>query len=134
MSKTIICDPTVNLRVDWWKQNIGPDIDLTQPGIYEWQIEGVGVYIGQSKRLRQRIREYPNNVSKLLRGAPYRKSKLTAYRAIHHELKRAYEDLNLVSVTVLENCNISELNERERHWIAVRRFEASQGGPAVLNA
>ena len=50
-------------------------IDLGQPGIYAWDIEGVGTYIGQSKNLRSRVREYPNNIRKLAEALPYRKSK-----------------------------------------------------------
>jgi hypothetical protein len=40
----------------------------------------------------------------------------------------------MVTVTVLENCEKAELNERERYWIAKRRVEAKAGGPRVLNA
>ena len=60
---------------DGWFEVSADDIQLASAGIYEWRIEGVGIYIGQSKRLAGRLREYPNNVRKIIDGAPYRKGK-----------------------------------------------------------
>lgn len=118
----------------WWTV-IGTDADFAQAGIYEWRIGDQFVYIGKSKRLRSRIREYPNNVRKMETGAPYRRGKPDGYREIHHELYRASLAKIPVFVTVLENCETSMLNQREQHWIAVRRTsEIKDGGPRVLNS
>lgn len=95
-------------------------VDIDLPGIYEWQIEGVGSYIGKSKRLKKRLREYPNNVRKLIAGLPYRASKPQSFRLIHHELHRAQEEKRQIVFTVVENCPLAELSEREQFWIAER--------------
>jgi hypothetical protein len=126
--------PSDVIREEWWTLDVSPGIDLSQPGIYEWRIGDDSVYVGKSKRLSGRIREYPNNVRKLLTGAPYRRGKQAAYRDIHRDLRSAHDAFVKVTVTILENCLVSELNERERHWIALRRTEAGQGGPRVINA
>lgn len=104
----------------WYQVVIPEGIDLNQPGIYAWDIEGVGTYIGQSKNLRSRLREYPNNVRKLAEGLPYRKSKPDAWRHIHWRLHEAKLGGMGVTVTVLENCEIERLNDRERYWISIR--------------
>jgi hypothetical protein len=70
----------------------------------------------------------------LVLGAPYRRGKATAYRDIHHRLRAAFENQAPVTITILENCLVSELNLREQHWIGIRRQEAIAGGPIVLNA
>lgn len=123
----------MSLRDGWWTLIIPPGINLAEPGIYEWRLDGIGIYVGKSCRLPRRIQEYPNNVRKLISGAPYRRNQPTGYRIVHHQLKQAYDSKIGVIVTVLENCARSELNERERYWIELRKSEAETGGPAVLN-
>lgn len=122
------------MRTDWWALDSSKNADISLPGIYEWRIGDAAVYVGKAKRLRKRIREYPNNVRKLLTGAPYRRGKATAFRDIHHHLRRAHDEQIVVRVRVLENCENDELNSREQYWIAIRRAEADNGGPQVLNA
>lgn len=90
------------------------------PGIYEWRVEGVGSYIGKSKRLRQRLREYSNNVRKLALGLPYRAGKPSLFRAIHHQMLRAHLEGRSIKYTVIENCPLDQLNEREQFWIKMR--------------
>lgn len=68
------------LREGWWSQSDHAEVDLAQPRIYEWRLDEVGVYIGESCRLRKRILEYPNNVRKLSIGAPYRKGAPLGFR------------------------------------------------------
>ncbi len=51
-------------------------------GIYLWEIEGVGSYVGETRDLASRLREYPNNIRKLLLGLPYRKAKAVSFRRI----------------------------------------------------
>lgn len=122
------------MRSDWWAIADQPDIVLERAGIYEWRIGERFLYIGKSKRLPRRIREYPNNVRKLLAGQPYRKGKPAQYRHIHVEMSRAHEERIPVIVAILENCDPSILNQRERHWIELRRMQECQGGPRLLNA
>jgi hypothetical protein len=105
---------------DWCIRDIPAHIDLERPGIYEWRIEGAGCYIGKSKRLRARLREYPNNLRKMIAGLPYRAGKPEAFRRVHHELHAALAAGRSVTLTVLENCDAGALSERERFWIARR--------------
>lgn len=123
-----------DLRDDWWTHDLGEHIDLDLPGIYEWRIGSESLYIGKSVRLRNRIREYPNNVRKLVAGKSYRKNKPNCFRDVHYELRAAHDGNIPVTVAVLENCASGDLNERERYWIAIRRSQAKQNGPRVLNA
>lgn len=122
------------IRADWWSVEIPKGQCLDLPGIYEWRIGERFLYIGKSKALARRIREYPNNVRKLIAGQAYRKSNPNAYRPVHIELRRAHDALTPVTVAILENCEVSALNERERHWIALRNSEEQVGGRKVLNA
>lgn len=110
----------------WFTLVVLEGIDLSKPGIYQWEIEGVGTYIGQSRNLRSRLREYDNNVRKQMLGLPYRKSKPDAFRAVHRQLHAAKLAGTEITVTILENCAIEELNARERFWIAAK---ATLNGP-----
>lgn len=110
----------------WFQLVVPQGIDLSKPGIYQWTIVGAGTYIGQSRNLRSRLREYDNNVRKLATGLPYRKSKPTAFRAVHRELHAAKSAGAEITVTILENCALEELNARERFWIAAK---ATLNGP-----
>ncbi|MGV3553631.1 MAG: hypothetical protein ACO1OD_00065 [Croceibacterium sp.] len=118
---------------EWWSFDLPPSIDVMKPGIYEWRIGQFAVYVGKSKRLRSRIREYPNNVQKLINEAPYRLTNPDGFGEIHRYLHEASLQGYRATVTVLENCEEPELNARERYWIELRRKEARDGGPRVLN-
>lgn len=104
----------------WYTREISERIDLAQPGIYEWRIYGVGSYIGKSRRLESRLREYPNNLRKMLAGLPYRAGNPEGYRHVHHALRAAILGRQAITLTVLENCEVADLNGRERHWIELR--------------
>jgi hypothetical protein len=119
---------------DWFTQNIPDDINLDAPGIYEWRIEGVGVYVGKSKRLRSRLKEYPNNVRKIVEGRPYRKNNHDGFRVVHHKLREGRDCKLTITFTVLQNCNVGEINKREQFWIKSRRDEQQAGGLTVLNS
>lgn len=118
---------------DWYIREIEASLDLDQPGIYEWRIEGVGIYIGKALRLKNRLRAYPNNVRRMLRGLEWHGDPTRSYRPIHHALRDAYETHAIVVVRVLEVCTPETRNEREQYWINLRRAEAAAGGPTVLN-
>lgn len=122
------------IRADWWSVETPKGHCLDRPGIYEWRIGERFVYIGKSKALARRIREYPNNVRKLIAEQAYRKANPNAYRPVHIELRLAHDALTPVVVAILENCEVSALSERERHWIAWRKNEDLLGGRKVLNA
>ena len=120
------------LRTDWFARRIRKEINLNEPGIYEWRI-GDGLYVGKATRLRSRLRAYPRNVRHMIMGLPYHGDPAKKFRAVHIALHRAYTEVRRVTVSVLENCTRSELNNRERYWIARRQREYRRGGPRVLN-
>jgi hypothetical protein len=111
-----------------------PNTPNNSSGIYEWRIDGVGVYVGQAKRLSSRMRAYPNNVRRILDKLPWRKNSKRDFRCVHHALRAAYEVGTPVTFTVLENCPPQLLNEREQYWIALRRSEFAGSGLKVLNS
>ena len=118
---------------EWWHLSLPNECSLDRAGIYEWRIGDESLYVGKSSRLSSRLREYPNNVRKLIDGQPYRKNKPNGFREVHRELRHAHDAGLRVSFTVLENCERQDLNARERHWIMVRLHEADRGGPRLLN-
>jgi len=124
----------IALRSDWYVREIEQTLDLEQPGIYEWRIEGVGVYVGKALRLKSRLRAYPNNVRRMLQGVHWHGHATRDYRPIHHALRDAHDSQAVVIVRVLEVCSSEARNEREQYWIRLRRQEAAAGGPRLLNA
>ena len=126
-------DPKL-LRPDWYVREIEATLNLEQAGIYEWRIEGVGVYVGKALRLKSRLRAYPNNVRRMLQGLPWRKKSSRPHRPVHFAMRDAHEAQTAVVVRILEVCLPDVLDDREQFWIALRRKEAAAGGPKVLNA
>ncbi len=120
------------MRPNWYSRE-NEKFDLEKPGIYEWRIEGVGVYVGKAAKLRSRISDYPNNVRRMLQGLDWHGDPSKDYRPIHHALRHAHDEGITVTVVVLANCELGERQELERQWIAVRREEHFSGGPEVLN-
>lgn len=105
---------------DWhiWAFENGATIDL--PGIYEWKIEGAGSYIGRYSNRSRLLGEYPFNVFRLRDGLPYRPKKPLGFRLIHHELLSAHRENRRIELIILENCEKSRLNERERYYTTER--------------
>ncbi|MGE0684641.1 MAG: hypothetical protein AB7P69_27505 [Candidatus Binatia bacterium] len=95
-------------------------VDLTRPGIYEWEIEGVGIYIGKYKRISRPQRAYARSVANLLANRPYRKSRQDRFRGIHHALADAVRQKRNVKLTILENPPAWKINSRELELIAER--------------
>ena len=81
-------DPTnpVTLPQDWYIYVVNDGVNVDQPGLYEWAIEGVGTYIGKYKRIRRPTKEYARNVVRLLNNKPYRVGNPNGFRRIHREL------------------------------------------------
>jgi len=99
---------------------VADGVDLDLPGIYVWEIEGVGTYIGKYTRRTRPLLEYERNVIKILSGRPYRPQKPTAFRRIHRELHAAHVEGRQITLTILENCMPSDLTRRERELILER--------------
>lgn len=87
-------------------------------GVYAWEITNVGTYVGKSVNLRRRLREYPNNLRKLILGLPYRRGNIDGYRRVHREMVGAVQQGQQPVCRIVELCLPAELNERERYWIS----------------
>ena len=118
----------------WFTEVVATGVNPDRPGIYEWRIEGVGVYIGQYGRARRPRREYARNVERLLARAPYRKGDPEGFREVHQALAKARAEGRTITLTFVENQEVkSDRNRRERELIEERRQAARAGGLAVLN-
>jgi hypothetical protein len=126
---------TLTLRDNWYHRTEDPSINMDAAGVYQWTIEGRGVYVGKAKVLRKRLPAYPRNVLAMLQGRHWHGNPAKKYRAIHEALREACDLGKSVTVTVLENCDASVRAQRERHWIKLRHIEAEKpGGLPVLNS
>jgi hypothetical protein len=113
----MVCKKSINLQ-DNIERHIKPGVDPKKPGIYLWEIEDVGCYIGKYTRENRPLGEYNNNLRKMCAGAPYRKGKPTAFRRIHHALHDSLHQGRKIRLTILENVTDAALrNEREQYWI-----------------
>lgn len=83
-------------------------------GIYQWWIGGAAVYTGQAIDLRRRLRQYERNIERLDHGEPYRLSNPDGFREIHRRLLNAIENGMHIEFRVIEYCEESVLNDRER--------------------
>lgn len=110
----------MTLADGWFQLELSDGATLEAPGIYEWSIEGVGTYIGKFRRKSRPIRHYHRNVKRLLDGLPYRLSNPDGFRHIHRELANAVTAGKVIVLTILENPDPAELNERERQLIRQR--------------
>jgi len=70
---TGLASPQV-LHPGWYREIAAPGVDPELPGLYEWRIDGVGIYVGQFTHASRPRREYGLNVGRLLAGRPYRKA------------------------------------------------------------
>ena len=117
-----------------YREIIAPGVDPTQPGLYEWRIEGVGIYIGRYSHASRPRREYGTNVARLLAKREYRKRNPDGFRHIHHHLALAAEARTPITLTFLENQpDKIKRNRRELELIYERREAARSGGLPVLN-
>lgn len=119
-----------NLPAQWYTLVVNEGVDISLPGIYEWRIERVGVYIGKYRRITRPTREYGLNVIRILNNRPYRKSKPTGFRPIHLALARAVTEGIPVVLTILENVLI-DINKREDELI---RERGTLNGTIKMNA
>jgi hypothetical protein len=109
------------LPTNWRRLVVTDGVDLTKPGLYEWRIEGVGVYIGKYTDISRPTRAYDKHVENLLNGKmKYRPSNPTGYRRIHHALIKAHLEGRQVTLTIIENAEKVNINYRERTLILER--------------
>ena len=98
----------------WYTLVVSEGVDRDLPGIYAWQIEGVGgAYIGKYEWSSRPIEAYTRNVTNLLNDRPYRKSKPDGFRPIHRALARAVRERRPVTLTLGENVPVDKIHQRE---------------------
>jgi hypothetical protein len=110
----------VILSDPWYALTIADGANCDIPGLYEWQIVGVGSYIGKYTNFPQRAKLYYRNVLNLLNAKPHRKSKPSGYRRIHHELADAVRTGKTINLIILENPPLGDIYRRERELIHKR--------------
>lgn len=122
-------------REDWCACRVAGGARPDLPGVYEWRIEGGGLYVGQYTNADRRRREYQLNLIRMIQGQPYRRAKPDKFRPVHRALLQAVQEGREITFTILENhTDKLERNRLEREIVAARRTEAAQGGPPVLNS
>ena len=117
----------------WYTEVLTPGVDDKQPCLYEWRIEGVGVYIGQCENIKRPRSQFGGTLFDLLNRLQYGKSQRDASQRFHQELRKAL-GIHAITLTLLENVrDKSRRNQREREVMEDRRKAALQGGLPVLN-
>ena len=110
-----------NLSLDWCTHaivpEVAPGVGCSSPGIYQWTIDGVGIYIGKYSNIRRPLKEYQRNVKRLLNGLHYRKGKPDKFRVIHCALAEAVRTNRKITLTILENQPREKLHGREKDLI-----------------
>lgn len=102
---------------DWYERRISEDVNLHGPGIYVWEIDGVGTYVGKARRLAKRLPAYPRSVRNIQGGRPYRRNNPDGFREVHKALAAACAEGRRVTLWIAEVCTEDELNAREAYWI-----------------
>lgn len=83
---------------------VAKGVDPEQPGLYVFNIEGTGTYVGQYSDPGRFLRQYSRNVRKLINKEPYRKGNPDGFRQIHRELAKAVRGRKRkISLTLIEN-------------------------------
>lgn len=124
---------TEPLREGWCRTSQF-EIARNSAGIYEWRIDGVGIYVGKSKNLRSRFREYKNNLRKLINKLPYRKNNPDGFRNVHQALFKAYQNHTAIKFSILEFCHPDRLNVCEQATIKALREALVDSELEVFNA
>jgi len=103
---------------NWFREESVDGVDDSKPGLFEWCVDGVCIYIGQYTDAEGPRRDYEMNLARMWDGRPYRKQKPDAFRQIHHDLAKAIHDGREITFRILENQVLkSERNRRKRELI-----------------
>ena len=113
---------------DWFVRRDADGFDPTRPGLYVWEVEGTGRYVGRYTHLSRPLKEYSRNVHRLRTGVPYHMAKPDGFRRIHRALAAAVDEGRAVTLHLVENCDREELSDRERRMIADLRPELNGRG------
>jgi hypothetical protein len=107
------------LPENWFKLDVAPGVHLNQPGIYVWEIEGAGRYVGKYTRIERPAKRYGWNVRRILNEQPHDKSKPNGFRHIHTVLARGHSEGKRIILHITENVSDPKTrHEREAKLIA----------------
>lgn len=106
------------MTADWTEVAAPQGVDLDQPGIFAWIVEGRVLYVGRATPLRNRWAVYERNVRDRRAGRPWHGDPSRNFRRIHEALDAAFGRVPAV-FAVLEVCppGTVDLKERKRHWV-----------------
>jgi hypothetical protein len=111
---------TIVLPTEWYHYcEALTGIDTSKPGLYEWQIEGKGSYIGKFTHISRPKNEYGRNLTRILNNKPYRRGKPDGFRRIHRELRDAFNEGRWIKLIILQNAG-EDINRLEQALIAER--------------
>ena len=113
---------------NWFVRRDVEGFDPIRPGLYIWEIEGAGRYVGRYTHLSRPLKEYSRNVHRLRTGVSYRPAKPNGFRRIHRALAAAADEGRAVTLHLVANCGREELSDRERRMIAEVRPELNGRG------
>ncbi len=107
---------SVMVPEEWCKVVVCPGVDCTKPGIYRWEIEMAGVYIGKYSNISRPTQEYRRNVVRILNNQRSHHAN-GLFRRVHHALAKAVKDGSQITLTILANAKGIEQNCLERSFI-----------------
>lgn len=110
----------MSLPTGWCKVVVPVGVDPQLPGIYQWSVEGVGVYVGKYKYPSRPLVEYERNLMKIMEGRPYKALKPEGFRPIHLALYEAIQSGKLITLTIIENGPVAALTVRRDELIRER--------------
>ena len=99
-------DPSESFELpeDWFDLDVPDGVDPSKPGIYIWEIEGAGKYVGKYTRIDRPMKQYGRNVRRIMNELPYHdKSKPAGFRHIHRELEKAHREGRKITFHTSEN-------------------------------
>ena len=116
----------------WYRLVIPEGVDPSLPGIYQWDIDGIGTYVGRYTHSTRPLIEYEANVLKIIDGRPYRPKKPNSFRAVHTALHMGHVSGRQITLTILENCPLHQLDDREKELVKERGSLNGRKGKALL--
>lgn len=88
----------------WFDLDVAPGVSLDKPGIYIWEIEGTGKYVGKYTRIERPLKRYERNVNRIINDLPYHdRSRPDGFRHIHRELEKAHGENRKIILHISEN-------------------------------
>lgn len=91
--------------------------DRTQPGLYVWEIDGAGLYVGRYSKISRPLRHYARIVYRLRNDLEYRPQNPNGFRRIHYALVAAIDQNRAIKLHLWANCAKDELAQAERALI-----------------